>query len=574
MMSRRVLLVEDNPDDEELILRALKKSNIPHEVSIARDGAESLQQLFADDRADSSPPALILLDLMLPKIDGFEVLHRIRADERTRLIPVVVLTSSGQEEDILAAYLGGANAYVRKPVAFSDYAAAANALGQFWLCFSEPPPTSMPAGNKLRFAPGPKDRSSATAAPAPGTVDLRQAASLPDGTTGSAAGSMRILILEDEPADAILAQRLLAGAGLEFTAVVVDTGAAFTDQLAAFRPDVVLADFALPGFSGQDALKIAQQQCPQVPFIFLSGVIGDEEADHLVRNGATDYVLKDRPARLASVIRRALAEAEQRTQRAQLEAQLLQSRRLESIGRLAGGVAHNFNNMVGAMLNYAAFIRGLAEERAGKGIDGEAWAATRRDAEQIENVGQRVIQRVRQLLAAGGEQLVSPELVDLNQLVAGSADLLRGLLGPDVEFHLSLATQPCRVTADRGQVGQVLMELAANASDAMPDGGIFSIGTHNLTISSDEPPPHPELLPGSYVCLVIRDSGTGMEPQTLEHAFEPFFTTKPIVEGGGLGLAGVYGVVNQSGGSVGISSAPSGTTITIWLPATLPETGL
>jgi two-component system response regulator len=139
MNARRILLVEDNPDDEALTLRALKKSNILNEVTVARDGAEAVACLFEGDRDGTARPALILLDLKLPKVDGFEVLRRIRVDERTRLIPVVILTSSGQEEDILEGYLGGANAYVRKPVAFAGFAEAVRALGMFWLLVNEPP---------------------------------------------------------------------------------------------------------------------------------------------------------------------------------------------------------------------------------------------------------------------------------------------------------------------------------------------------------------------------------------------------------------------------------------------------
>jgi two-component system, response regulator len=139
MNARRILLVEDNPDDEALTLRALKKSNILNEVTVARDGAEAVACLFEGDRDGTARPALILLDLKLPKVDGFEVLRRIRADERTRLIPVVILTSSGQEEDVLEGYVGGANAYVRKPVAFAGFAEAVRALGMFWLLVNEPP---------------------------------------------------------------------------------------------------------------------------------------------------------------------------------------------------------------------------------------------------------------------------------------------------------------------------------------------------------------------------------------------------------------------------------------------------
>jgi DNA-binding NtrC family response regulator len=162
-----------------------------------------------------------------------------------------------------------------------------------------------------------------------------QANAVTGGEADSAGHRARILILEDEAWDAELAQRLLASAGLSLTAVVVDTRASFVEQLAAFRPDVILSDYHLPGFSGQEALKIAQEHYPDIPFIFWSGVLGDEAAVALIKQGATDYVLKDRPARLPSVILRALAEAEQRARLAQLEDQLLQAQRLASLGQLA-----------------------------------------------------------------------------------------------------------------------------------------------------------------------------------------------------------------------------------------------
>jgi len=144
----------------------------------------------------------------------------------------------------------------------------------------------------------------------------------------------RILIVEDEAWDAELAQRLLTSAGLDFTSVVVATRAPYLEQLAAFRPDVILSDYHLPGFSGEAALEIAQEQCPDVPFIVWSGVLGDEAAVALIKQGATDYVLKDRPARLPSAIGRALAEADQRAQLVQLDEQLREAQRLASLGQL------------------------------------------------------------------------------------------------------------------------------------------------------------------------------------------------------------------------------------------------
>jgi DNA-binding NtrC family response regulator len=168
----------------------------------------------------------------------------------------------------------------------------------------------------------------------PAAITIPQQANAAD-TAGSAGPSARILILEDEAWDAELAQRLLVKAGIDLVAVVVDTRASFIEQLAAFGPDIIVADYHLPGFSGQQALKIAQELYPDIPFIIWSGVLGDEAAVELIKLGATDYVLKDRPARLPSAILRALAEARQRAQLASLEDQLLRAQRLASLGQLA-----------------------------------------------------------------------------------------------------------------------------------------------------------------------------------------------------------------------------------------------
>jgi two-component system response regulator len=147
MTSRPILLIEDNPDDQALTLRALRKNNIVNEVNVAHDGAKALEVLFPDDSADVTVPGLILLDLKLPKVDGLEVLRRIRADKRTEIVPVVVLTSSKEQEDILDSYQSGANGYVRKPVNFSDFSDAVSTLGMFWLLLNEDAPDRVPPSN-------------------------------------------------------------------------------------------------------------------------------------------------------------------------------------------------------------------------------------------------------------------------------------------------------------------------------------------------------------------------------------------------------------------------------------------
>ena len=144
MNDQRIMLIEDDPDDRDLTIRALRKNNVLNPVTVASNGAEALTMLLGNDHRDQGNPALILLDLKLPKVDGLEVLRRIRADQRTRLIPVLVLTSSRQEEDLRAAYDLGANGYVRKPVTFSEFSEVVHTIGLFWLLLNQPPPDPPP----------------------------------------------------------------------------------------------------------------------------------------------------------------------------------------------------------------------------------------------------------------------------------------------------------------------------------------------------------------------------------------------------------------------------------------------
>ncbi len=374
---------------------------------------------------------------------------------------------------------------------------------------------------------------------------------------------LRILILEDDPPDAHLEQRLLRKAGLEFIAHVAATKGHFIRELGGFVPHVILSDFSLPGFSGEQALAIARDTSPHIPFIVLSGTIEDEAAVSLIKQGATDYVLKDRPQRLAWAVRRAVAEAALAAQRGRLEAQLERAGRLESLGQLAGGVAHDFNNLLAVISSQAAF----AAQEAAKEPAQVSWPALRADIGQIGQAVERAARLTRQLLAFGRRELTEPRLLDVNEVVSGVTGLLAGTLGERIELVTCLADGPGPVLADPGQLERVLVNLAVNARDAMPGGGRLTVRTVAIGLAEADAAASPGLRPGRYVSLEVSDTGTGIPPEIVDRVFEPFFTTKPQGEGTGLGLATVYGTVSQAGGAVRIGPGPAGgTTVTVLLP--------
>jgi hypothetical protein len=252
------------------------------------------------------------------------------------------------------------------------------------------------------------------------------------------------------------------------------------------------------------------------------------------------------------------------------QAQIVQGERLEVLGRLAGGVAHDFNNLLGVILNYAAFV---AEQlRTVEGCPAECaqrCEAAQRDVEQIERAARRAADLTHQLLAFARREVVRPQVLDLNDGVRGIEELLRRTLGEEVELSTALSDDPWPVLADPGQIEQVLVNLAINASDAMPDGGALRIDTANVTVEGDSALTGSPTLPGRYVRLRVGDSGEGMSADVMSHAFDPFYTTKSPGAGTGLGLATVYGIVTESDASITVTSELGvGTTFTILLPVT------
>ncbi|HEV2397702.1 MAG TPA: PAS domain S-box protein [Candidatus Sulfotelmatobacter sp.] len=245
------------------------------------------------------------------------------------------------------------------------------------------------------------------------------------------------------------------------------------------------------------------------------------------------------------------------TERVALEERLRQSQKMEAVGRLAGGIAHDFNNLLTVILGYTQIVAD-GVPKGSQMADGTA---------QIKSAADRAAGITRQLLAFSRKQVLSPRVINLNDVVLNLDSLLRRLIGEDIEVFTVPANDLGSVKADPGQIEQVIMNLALNSRDAMPQGGKLTLETSNATLDATYSRQHQPVEPGRYVMLAVSDTGTGMTPETLSRIFEPFYTTKEVGKGTGLGLSMVYGIVKQSGGYIWVYSEPDrGTTFKIYLP--------
>ena len=345
--------------------------------------------------------------------------------------------------------------------------------------------------------------------------------------------------------------RELRRGGFDTTYERVETAEAFRAALARQAWDIVLSDYYLPTFDAPGALTVLQESGVDLPFIVVSGSVGEDTAVAAMRAGTTDYIMKDRLQRLPPAVARALADAAVRRERMQLQRQLAQAQKLEAIGRLAGGVAHDFNNVLTAILGSAELLL----------LDTPAGANAREEVEIIRDAAVRAQELIRQLLAFSARQVLQPAVIDLNDLIKNLGRMLRRLIGEDLVLATELEDDIGAVRVDPGQVEQVLVNLTVNARDAMPDGGRLTIRTANVDSIDGDGPRGPQVL------IEVADTGTGMDAATLARVFEPFFTTKERGKGTGLGLASVYGIVRQSGGHIAVrSTLGTGTTFRIHLP--------
>lgn len=373
---------------------------------------------------------------------------------------------------------------------------------------------------------------------------------------------LKILIVEDSVDDCELILRSLRKNKVNFTYSRVDTSEAMRQALRESW-DIVLSDFQMPQFSGPQALQVLKETQLDIPFIIISGTIGEEIAVEMIRSGASDYLLKSSLTRLVSAIEREIEAALLRTRKREIEValrsteeQLRQAQKMEAIGQLAGGVAHDFNNMLSVMQLYC---KKMKESRSLQ----ESYSYV----DKILNVQSRSAALTRQLLIFSRRQPCEAANLNLNEVVENMKEMLTSLVGSPIEVVYNLDRNIKNAYLNPGQLEQVVMNLAVNAKDAMPRGGHLHVVTSVVQFQKAQLVGGVELSSGEYILLEVGDTGLGMSKEVQDRIFEPFFTTKEAGHGTGLGLAIIYGIIHQSKGAISVMSAVNeGTRFQIYLP--------
>lgn len=368
---------------------------------------------------------------------------------------------------------------------------------------------------------------------------------------------IRVLQVEDSSLDAELVLTELQADGIDYEVRLVDDEPAFVETLKAFKPHIVLSDLSMPGFSGQRALELLRDLSGDIPFIYVSATLGEEAAIAALREGATDYILKQNPARLASAVRRALREADEQRARARAEAELIRIQRFESLAMLAGGLSHDLRNLLQPLLLAGDSLQDYQDD-----------PRLARLGALVRDCGRRGLEMVQSMLSfARGARRA--EQVKVQALIDALSLLLQGSVPRTVTLDIDVADPQLTFEGNHTELQQCLLNLSLNAIQAMPNGGVLRVTTRKVKLEQSFFLEHEDAQPGDFVCLTVTDTGSGMTEEVRRRLFEPFFTTK---EGGtGLGLLSCRRIVYSHGGVMRMDSiVGEGTCFDLYIPLARP----
>ena len=526
----RILIVDD--DDHNLFAMEEVLRDIGHVVS-AKSGEEALKQLLQHDFA------VILLDVLMPGMDGYETAALIRARERSRYVPIIFLTAVNKDDaHMLRGYSMGAVDYVFKPV---EPQILRSKVGVFVELFRKTQEVRAKAEHEQRLL---QENFRVRTEKIMAERALRRS----EERQAVIIQSLPIALYAGEPGRETEAPQFVSDnveALCGFPArKFMESRDFWSSRIHPEDRDRVLQEFTRLRKTGSLAIEYRWRGADEKYRYFLDQAV----------------LVRDDQARPKEIFGTLLDV----TERKQLEQQLIHAQKMDAIGKLTGGIAHDFNNMLTVVIGSLDRLR-----RTQKGD-----AGTLKRIDMALSGAMRCSDLTRQLLAFARRQPLRPQAVDLNDLVAGIADMVRRVLGEAIELVIEPGTELWPATTDPTQIESALLNLVVNARDAMPNGGRLSLRTANVTVGDREPALGGDLTPGDYVMVVVTDTGVGIPTEIRDRIFEPFFTTKPAGHGTGLGLSIIYGFVKQSGGHIRLETETGrGTEFSIYLPrATAVET--
>ena len=525
----KILIVEDDANSRVFLERALLSQG--YTVESAANGVQALE------KAVLSPPDLIISDIMMPEMDGFELCRRVKTDERLHTIPFVFYTATyiDQKDEKLAMALG-ASRFLIKPMEPEEFFRTISGV------IEEHRAGHLPVPDQLSAEMTELDR-----------MQLEAYARKLD---------KKVLELEKE-------REALRESERKYRTLVEnipqkiftkDRRSVFVSCNELFARDLGIIPEELNGKTDYDFFpkELADKYRSDDNRIMESGETEGIEEQY-IHGGRKVWVytvktpIRAKDGNIAGI----LGVFSDITERRNLEAQLLQAQKMEAVGQLAGGIAHDFNNILTAIIGYSHLLKMKMNEED----------PLRDYANRIILLSDKAANLTQSLLAFSRKQIVNPSPVDINEIIRRIDHLLSRIIGEDIKLQTVFSEKALIVMADPGHIEQVLMNLATNARDAMPDGGFLTIGTETIAIDEEFIKEHGFGKEGEYALIAVTDTGAGMDRETREKIFEPFFTTKEVGKGTGLGLSMVYGIIKQHEGYINVYSEPgSGTTFRIYLP--------